>query len=357
MRTEATSRLAPTAALPGALEIGALVAHLNQDRPGDAERGASALLARHPDAGIAWKILGVALMRQGAEALQALQKAVALMPADAEAHRNLGAYLHDIGMWEPAVASLQRALVLKPDDVATLVDCANALQALGRATEATPLYQRALERAPRHAEAHNNLGNAYLQLGRYEDAAQCYRAALEVKPNDLPILINLGAVLRDLGDRRGAWSVYVQAVELDPKSAELRCNLGSVLFELRRVEEAAASYRRALELRPGYAEAHNNLGNALQDLGLHEGPRLGQLLARLYEAQLNEQLQDREQAFREAQRVGVGQQLRLVERIARRGDRRRRRPRRRLADLEVQHVAAGFGPLPGGADHLHHVER
>jgi tetratricopeptide (TPR) repeat protein len=264
MRTEATSRLAPTAALPGALEIGALVAHLNQDRPGDAERGARALLARHPDAGIAWKILGVALMRQGAEALQALQKAVALMPADAEAHRNLGAYLHDIGMWEPAVASLQRALVLKPDDVATLVDCANALQALGRATEAAPLYQRALERAPRHAEAHNNLGNAYLQLGRYEDAAQCYRAALEVKPNDLPILINLGAVLRDLGDRRGAWSVYVQAVELDPKSAELRCNLGSVLFELRRVEEAAASYRRALELQPRWVPAHLGLALVLR---------------------------------------------------------------------------------------------
>jgi tetratricopeptide (TPR) repeat protein len=247
-----------------ALEIAALVERLNQGRPDEAERGARALLARQPDSGIAWKILGVAQLRQGADALQSLQKAADLMPADAEAQRNLGAWLHDQGAWDGALASLQRALALEPDDIETLVDCANALKALGRAVEALPLYQRALERDPRHAEARNNLGNAYLQLGRYEDAAHCYRAALALRPQDLQVLANLGAVLRDLGERREAWSVYARAVELDPASAELHCNLGSVLFELRKVEDAAASYRRALELQPRWVPAHLGLALVLR---------------------------------------------------------------------------------------------
>ncbi len=245
-------------------EIGALVEQLNQGRPGDAERGARALLARHGDSGIAWKILGVAQLRQGADALQALQKAAALMPADAEAQRNLGAWLHDQGAWDAALASLKRALALEPDDVETLVDCANALKALGRAVEALPLYERALERDPRHAEARNNLGNAYLQLGRYEEATRCYRAALALRPQDLQVLANLGAVLRDLGERREACAVYSSAVELDPASAEMHCNLGSVLFELRRVDEAAASYRRALELQPRWVPAHLGLALVLR---------------------------------------------------------------------------------------------
>ncbi len=247
-----------------AYEIGVLVEHLNKDRLHEAERGARALLGRQGDAGIAWKVLSVALTRQGKDALQALQRAAELMPADVETHRNLGAYLHDHEKWHEAIASLERAIALRPNDVEALVDCGNALKAVGRAADAQPLYQRALECEPRHAGAHNNLGNAYLQLGRYEDAAGCYRAALTLRPQDLQILANLGAVLRDLAERREAWSVYMRAVELDPASAEFHCNLGGVLFELRRVEAAAASYRRALELQPRWVPAHLGLALVLR---------------------------------------------------------------------------------------------
>ena len=156
-------------------EIGALVALVDQDRLGEAERRARALLEAHPGAGMLWKILSVTLVRQGKDALQALHRAAELMPQDAEAHANLGAALHDRGQWAQAAASLFRALALRPDDAGTLVDAANALKGLGRAREAVPLYRRAIELQPRLAEAHNNLGNAFLALGQTEDAAGCYR--------------------------------------------------------------------------------------------------------------------------------------------------------------------------------------
>src|SRR5258708_6257057 len=279
-------------------EIGALVALVDQDRLSEAERRDRTLLGTHPNDGMLWKILSVALVRQGRDALQALRRTAELMPGEGEAHRNLGEAVSDHGQWDGAVTSLQRALTLQPHNVEALVYAANALRALSRAREAVPLFQRALELQPGLVEAHNNLGNAFLDLGRFDDAAGCYRSALQFKPDDAQILCNMGTalrqaglldeaaqsygralllkpgdvdalnnlgnVLRDHGSRREAVALLRRAIEPDPGRADSHCNLGTVLFELRRVDEAAASYRQALALQPDYAPAHLSRGLAMR---------------------------------------------------------------------------------------------
>src|SRR5260221_9975561 len=107
-------------------EIGALVEMIEKGRSSDAEHRTRALLKSYPDGGILWKILGVALVRQGKDALHALRRTTELVPHDAEAHRNLGAALHDRSQWDEALLSLRRALDIQPDDVQALIDAANA---------------------------------------------------------------------------------------------------------------------------------------------------------------------------------------------------------------------------------------
>jgi tetratricopeptide (TPR) repeat protein len=250
------------------IDIGALVALVNQERLSEAEHRARALLTMHPNAGMLWKILSVALVRQGKDALQALRKTTQLMPQDAEAHCNLGAALHDRGQWAEALASLRRALAIQPDNLEALIDAANALKALRRAREAVPLYQQALKHDPRLIEAHNNLGNAFLELGQYEDAAGCYRLALGIKPDDAQILCNLGDAQRQLGLFDEAIASSRRAIVLDPASSVAHNNLGLVLAAVGQREEAVASYRQALLLSPSCVDALNNLGNVLRDLGL-----------------------------------------------------------------------------------------
>jgi len=53
--------------LLNAQAIGELVALVNEDRLGEAEESARRLLATHPNVGMLWKILSVALVRQGKE--------------------------------------------------------------------------------------------------------------------------------------------------------------------------------------------------------------------------------------------------------------------------------------------------
>jgi tetratricopeptide (TPR) repeat protein len=252
---------------PSPAELGALVVLIDRGRMEEAEQGSRKLLAAFPDSGLLWKVLGVALLRQGKDALQALRKTSELLPDDAEAHANLGAALHDRGQWADALGSLGRALDIQPRNAQTLVDAANCLTALGRAAEAVTLYQQALAIYPTLLEAHNNLGNALLSLGRADEAAGCYRRALQITPNDAQIHCNLGNALRQSGQLDEAASFSRRALVLDPALAVAHNNLGLIHAAQGRLEDAVASYQQALKLDPRYADALDNLGHILRDLG------------------------------------------------------------------------------------------
>jgi tetratricopeptide (TPR) repeat protein len=248
-------------------DIGALVALVEQNRPSEAEHRARTLLAAQPNAGMLWKILSVALLRQDKDAVQALRRTVELLPQDAEAHGNLAVALRDRGQWAAALASWHRALAIQPNDVETLVDAADAARALGMVRDAVPLYQRALQIDPKRIEARNNLGNAFLELAQYADAAGCYRTALQIKPDDAQILCNLGNAQRLLGLLDEAMASSRRAAALDPGLSVAHNNVGLIFAARRQREEAVASYRQALRLNPRYVDALNNLGNVLRELG------------------------------------------------------------------------------------------
>lgn len=254
-------------AAPDPREIGALVALLNQNRFNEAERGARTLLAGHSDAGILWKVLSVALLRQNRDALQALRRAAELLPNDAEAHGNLGAALHDQERWAEALMSLGKALAIHPDDAQLLIDAADATRALGRANEAVALYERAMRINPRGIEAHNNLGNTFMELGKLDDAVSCYRRALEVAPQQAQIHCNLGNALRRLGHLEQALASSRRALALDQNLGVAHNTEGLILAALGHREQAVASYRRALALNAHDLETLNSLGNLLRDLG------------------------------------------------------------------------------------------
>jgi tetratricopeptide (TPR) repeat protein len=258
---------APAAGPADPREIGLLVGMVNQGHLAEAQARASALLRAQPEAGVLWKVLSVALLRQGKEALPALRQAAQLLPQDAEAHANLGSELRARGEWGAALTSLLHALTLQPGNLAALIDAADAERALGRTREAVTLYQLALQIDPRRREAHNNLGNAYLELGQPTEAVGCYRRALELEPDDAQVQCNLGNALRQLGQFEEAITCTRRALALAPGLSMAHNNLGLSLAGLGRLEEAIRSYRQALVLNPNYVEALNNLGKLLPEVG------------------------------------------------------------------------------------------
>ena len=255
---------------PPLADVNALLALYNNRRYAEAESHTRALLKQYPEFGFGWKLLGGTLQMQGKDALPAFQKAVDLMPDDAEAHYNLGVVLKSAGRLDEAAASYRRAIEIKPDYAEAHSNLGNTLKDLGQHNEAIASYRRALKIRPDSSDAHNNLGTALKDLGQLDDAIASYRKAVELKPDFALAYYNVGNVQKELGQHNAAVSSYHRAIEIKPDFAGAHNNLGSTLQTLRKFDAAVDSYRHALEIKPDYAEAHNNLGNVLRDLGQHD---------------------------------------------------------------------------------------
>ncbi len=183
-----------------------------------------------------WQLLGIALAKQGKDALSALASAAQYSPEDAVAHLNLG----------------------------------NALGRAGRLEEARQSYGRALSLRPEFAEAHSNLGDVQFELGCFDQAVSSCRRALKIKPEYLEAHQNLAKALMRLGRVDEAIASFRRAVSIRPDFAEAQVNLAAALRSVGRLDEAIAGFRRALSIKPDFIAAHCELGTALRLQGRGE---------------------------------------------------------------------------------------
>lgn len=238
--------------VPSHAELNQMVALFNAGHHAELESRARSLVGRYSDFGLAWKILGATLQKQGKDSLSALRKAAELLPDDAEVHYNLGNTLLMLGRPDEAVASYRRALQIRPDDAEAHYNLANTLLMLGRPDEAEAGYRRALQIKPGNAAAHYNLGNLLQDRNRLEEAEASYRRALQIKPDSADIHTNLGNILQDMDRLDEAEASFRQALQIKPDHAEAHSNLGKLLMDRGRLDEAEASFQRALQIRPDY---------------------------------------------------------------------------------------------------------
>lgn len=200
-----------------------------------AAQAAAERIARSPDDGEAWKILGALRVADGcpADAVPALQQAATLLPEDAEAHSNL----------------------------------ACALAATGEPAGAESAARRALEIAPDFAVAWENLGVALAAQWRLEAAEVAYRKALDLDPGSARCWHNLALLLRDAQRSDEARAAVLAAIERDPRQAEYPSLLGALLAGEGEHAEAEAWCRRAVALAPDAPGPRSTLLLLLQHQG------------------------------------------------------------------------------------------
>lgn len=232
-------------------EINHLEMLFSDGRYTELENQARLLLQKNPDAGLVWKLFGLALQMRGKDALSAMQKAVELLPDDAEAHANLAGKLRLVGRQEEAVVSGRRAVQIRPDLAEAHNNLGVSLQGLGRLDEAVASYQLALKIKPDFAETHNNLGGALKVLGQLDEAVASYRRAINFKPDFADAYSNLGNVLHMRERFSDAESSYLRALEINPASDEALLGLGSLRLENGEVAEAEELLHKALQINPG----------------------------------------------------------------------------------------------------------
>ena len=249
------------------VELGPLVALMNAGRYRELEGAARALLDTRPNCGFVWQLLGVALGKQGKDALDALARAAQCMPDDAVAHLNLGNAFGRRGQLADAAASYGRALAINPGLAEAHNNLARVQLELGRDDDATASCRHALEIRPDFAEAHNTLGELLMKLARLDDAMASFRRALAINPGFAEAHFNLANALRSIGRLDDAGAGYRRALLIRPDFVPAHTALGTALRLQRRTEESEASCRTALEINPDSAEALAVLAELRADAG------------------------------------------------------------------------------------------
>ena len=140
-----------------------------------------------------------------------LSTAVESDPRHARALAALGQVLQTLARPEDAVPFLQRAIVLMPDDADLHCDLGNALQTLGQLQAADAAYRRSLQLDPALARAWYSAGCAESSRKEYATAVACFRRALELHPGWPEAQHNLGEVLFKLGQVEAALDSFRQA--------------------------------------------------------------------------------------------------------------------------------------------------
>jgi tetratricopeptide (TPR) repeat protein len=112
-----------------------------------------------------------AKLGDGAAAVAAIQRALAVQPGYAPAHWRRGTYLYDQGDFDQALAAYQEAARLDPSFIGAWTGIARILLQRGEAPKAVELLERLRGESPEHAHVLSLLQAAYVQAGRPEDAA------------------------------------------------------------------------------------------------------------------------------------------------------------------------------------------
>jgi predicted O-linked N-acetylglucosamine transferase (SPINDLY family) len=176
-------------------------------------------------------------------------------PHSAMLQNILGVANADLKRVDAAIGCYQRALAIAPAFAAAHNNLGNMLREKELFAEAMESYRRALDLKPGFAEAHNNLGNVHKDEGNLHQAIESYRRAAELKPAYAEAHYNLGITLEEQGSSERAALCLKRAIALSPDYAEAHFRLGSLFADTDHREAALACYRKALEIKPDFASA------------------------------------------------------------------------------------------------------
>jgi len=241
------------------------VAQINLADP-DAARSFARAAEMQPTYGVAWRELGKVHLdaNRPSEASAALDKAVALLPGDAETHYLRGMAFSREGEIEAAVADLELALSLDPRHTEAKYNLAIALRRTGEVERSqTMLAEAQEERRANASDAETERqqrgllilrqGYARYRLGQPEQALELLdQAATLVEANDL-LQLYRGLALAELGRPNEAVAALEAAARLNESRPDTWQALVLIYNSLDRSEDAQRAQARlnALTQNPG----------------------------------------------------------------------------------------------------------
>lgn len=196
------------------------------------------------------------------QAAQILENALEINPDYVAALNNLGTVYHAQGKLDEAVRAYRSAIQKQPDFIDAYYNLGLALNKQNNFAEAISTYQKLLNLSPEHFAARFHLGCIFMQEDKINDAIKTFLEIETAHPNHFETQSNLATCYLKLGAFNEAKSHYFKALELMPEDTQILFNLGVINMQQGYVDIAIQHYQRAVKINPNDFALHNNLGVA-----------------------------------------------------------------------------------------------
>lgn len=262
---------------PAAQRIGQLLqAGLTAQKAGQVARAEQAyrqVLAIDPRNPDAWQLLGLLAKSVGRADLAAdhMRRSLDANPRQPGVWSNLGNLHLGEGRAADALSCYDRAIALMPGNAEFHYHRAKALHALARLDEAERACAAALKLAPRHVPALLMLGLIQADAEKLPAAEATLRQALALAPDHPLALLNLATTLRRQHRYADAEPLARRSIQAAPDAKEGWLLLGNLMGDLSRYEESIEAFQAAIARDPLNRDAHRNLARRLWTLGRLDG--------------------------------------------------------------------------------------
>jgi tetratricopeptide (TPR) repeat protein len=187
-----------------------------------------------------------------AEALETLERAIALQPDNPTMRLKLGEYQAHGKKYSNALETLLRAQELDPKLPGLDLALGIVYLRLLEVESARAALQRAAQREPDSPAVLSMLAEACSKARDHAAARQHYERLLELGEDDPRTHLGLGAALVGLGENEAAIPELAKAIELDPRLEQAHFHLARAYRACGRDQEAAEALQvfRALKANP-----------------------------------------------------------------------------------------------------------
>ena len=198
--------------------------------------------------------------------------------AEAEDFAGSGIAYYQKGNDTLALQYWDKALAIIPDDAELHNFKGMALHRMGQISEALHEFEAALNINPTYAQAYNNAGYMWFMLNNYDRAEAAYEQALKYKPDypdaldnkkllDGVIAGNLAMQVFELSESASKKTdyedqivEYLKVLKLDSTYAKAHNNIAVAYFYTGKEDSALWHLEKAIQYQKNYPEAINNLG-------------------------------------------------------------------------------------------------